>query len=100
MLLERLLTSNLFAYFCIILDIGVKMATARKQWTTEEVISYILDDDLSNDEAPALEETYTEYIGVCLNKEEGSMDSRDSVSGNDKSECYVEGESTNSKEEE
>ena len=80
------------------MDISVKMATAKKQWTTEEVLSCIFDDDSSNDEAPALEETYTEYIGVCLNEEDGSTDSRESVSGDDESEYYVEAESTNSKE--
>ena len=90
---------NLSAYVRICLDICVKMASAKKRWTTEEVLSYMGCDDSSNDEAPALEETYTEYIGVYLDEEEGSVDSMDIVSGDDKGEYSAEGESANSKDE-
>ena len=58
------------------------MATARKRWTTEEVLTYIAVDDSPDEDSQALEETFTDYIGVSIDDDQDESEGiRHSFSG-------------------
>ena len=58
------------------------MATVRKRWTTEEVFSYIIIDDSLDEDSQALEETFTDCIGISIDDDQDESEGiRHSFSG-------------------
>ena len=52
------------------------MATVRKCWTTEEVFTYIVINDSPDEDSQALEETFTDCIGISI---DGDQDESEGI---------------------